>query len=62
MKERISKRIVSLFLAVLTIMAFLPTVTLPSFAAKDGVLTGLSDTNIGLSFDGTAGGIGTKDP
>ncbi len=51
MKERISKRIVSLFLAVLTIMAFLPTVTLPSFAATSGPVTGLSDENIGLSFN-----------
>ena len=60
MKERISKRIVSLFLAVLTIMAFLPTVALPSFAATSGPVTGLSDKNIGLNFNGKAGG--THDP
>ena len=58
MKGRISKRIVSLFLAVLTIMAFLPTVTLPSFAQTSGPVTGLSDENIGLSFSGTAGKTG----
>ena len=58
MKGRISKRIVSLFLAVLTIMAFLPTVTLPSLAVKSDTLTGLSDENIELSFNGTAGDTG----
>ena len=58
MKGRISKRIVSLFLVVLTIMAFLPTVTLPSNAKESGTITGLSDENIELSFEGTAGKTG----
>ena len=59
MKGRIFKRIVSLFLVVLTIMAFLPTVTLPSFAKTNGPVTGrLSDENIELSFEGTAGRTG----
>ncbi len=54
MKGRIFKRIVSLFLVVLTIMAFLPTVTLPSFAETYSPVTGrLSDENIELSFKGT---------
>ena len=58
MKGRIFKRIVSLFLVVLTIMAFLPTVTLPSNAKESGTITGLSDENIELSFSGTAGKTG----
>ena len=52
MKGRITKRFVSLLLVALTIMAFLPTVTLPSNAATSGTVTGLSDGNIGLSFSG----------
>ena len=58
MKGRIFKRIVSLFLVVLTIMAFMPTVTLPSNAKESGTITGLSDENIELSFSGTAGKTG----
>ena len=54
MKGRITKRFVSLLLVALTIMAFLPTVTLPSNAATSGTVTGLSDGNIGLSFSGDA--------
>ena len=54
MKGRITKRFVSLLLVALTIMAFLPTVTLPSNAAKSGAVAGLSDENIGLSFEGAA--------
>ena len=53
MKGRITERFVSLLLVALTIMAFLPTVTLPSNAATSGTVTGLSDGNIGLSFSGT---------
>ena len=54
MKGRITKRFVSLLLVALTIMAFLPTVTLPSNAATSGTVTGLADENIGLSFTGDA--------
>ena len=54
MKGRITKRFVSLLLVALTIMAFLPTVTLPSNAATSGTVAGLSDGNIGLSFAGDA--------
>ena len=54
MKGRITKRFVSLLLVALTIMAFLPTVTLPSNAATSGTVTGLSDENIDLSFTGSA--------
>ena len=54
MKGRITERFVALLLVALTIMAFLPTVTLPSNAATSGTVTGLSDGNIGLNFEGAA--------
>ena len=54
MKGRITERFVALLLVALTIMAFLPSVTLPSAAATSGAVAGLSDENIGLSFTGDA--------
>ena len=54
MKGRITERFVALLLVALTIMAFLPSVTLPSAAATSGAVVGLSDENIGLSFTGDA--------
>ena len=54
MKGRITERFVALLLVALTIMAFLPSVTLPAAAATSGTVTGLNDANIGLSFTGTA--------
>ena len=54
MKGRITERFVALLLVALTIMAFLPSVTLPAAAAKSGAVAGLSDENIGLSFTGDA--------
>ena len=54
MKGRITERFVALLLVALTIMAFLPSVTLPSAAATSGAVAGLSDENIGLSFTGAA--------
>ena len=54
MKGRITERFVALLLVALTIMAFLPSVTLPAAAATSGTVAGLSDENIGLSFTGTA--------
>ena len=36
------------------VLALLPVITLPAFAATSGTVTGLSDTNIGLSFSGDA--------
>ena len=54
MKGRITERFVALLLVALTIMAFLPSVTLPAAAAISGTVAGLSDENIGLSFTGTA--------
>ena len=49
-----TERFVALLLVALTIMAFLPSVTLPSAAATSGTVAGLSDENIGLSFTGSA--------
>ena len=54
MKGRITERFVALLLVALTIMAFLPSVTLPTAAAMSGTVAGLSDENIGLSFKGDA--------
>ena len=54
MKGRITERFVALLLVALTIMAFLPSVTLSSAAATSGTVAGLSDENIGLSFNGAA--------
>ena len=54
MKGRITERFVALLLVALTIMAFLPSVTLSSAAATSGAVAGLSDENIGLSFTGSA--------
>ena len=54
MIQRISKRFLSLLLVAVMVLALLPVITLPAFAATSGTVTGLSDTNIGLSFSGTA--------
>ena len=43
MKGRITERFVALLLVALTIMAFLPSVTLPAAAATSGTVAGLSD-------------------
>ena len=36
------------------VLALVPAITLPAFAATSGTVTGLADENIGLSFSGTA--------
>ena len=54
MIQRISKRFLSLLLVAVMVLALVPAITLPAFAATNGTVTGLSDTNIGLSFSGTA--------
>ena len=54
MIQRISKRFLSLLLVAVMVMAMVPAITLTAFAANEGTVTGLSDANIGLSFDGTA--------
>ena len=54
MIKRIGRRFVSLLLTFVTILTMLPAMTLPALAAQSGTVTGLADTNIGLSFRGTA--------
>lgn len=54
MIKRIGRRFVSLLLTFVTILTLLPAMTLPALAATSGDVTGLSNTDIGLSFKGTA--------
>ena len=54
MVKRISRRFVSLLLTFVTILTLLPAMTLPALAATSGTVTGLSNTDIGLSFAGDA--------
>lgn len=54
MIQRISKRFLSLLLVAVMVLALAPAITLPAFAATSGTVTGLSDSNIGLGFTGTA--------
>lgn len=54
MVKRISRRFVSLLLTFVTILTLLPAMTLPALAATSGTVTGLTDSNIGLSFSGDA--------
>ena len=54
MIQRISKRFLSLLLVAVMVLALVPAITLPAFAATSGTVTGLNDANIGLSFTGTA--------
>ena len=54
MKKRIGRRLVSLLLTVVTVLTMLPAMTLPALAATSGKVTGLTDTNIDLSFKGNA--------
>lgn len=51
MMKRIGRRLVSLLLTFVTVLTMLPAMTLPALAAS-GPVTGLTDTNIVLSFDG----------
>lgn len=52
MVKRIGRRFVSLLLTFVTILTMLPEMTLPALAANSGDVTGLTDENIGLSFNG----------
>lgn len=54
MVKRIGRRFVSLLLTFVTILTMLPAMTLPALAATSGTVTGLADSNIGLSFSGKA--------
>lgn len=51
MKKRIGRRLVSLLLTVVTVLTMLPAMTLPALAAE-GSVSGLSDQNIGLRYNG----------
>ena len=53
MIKRIGRRFVSLLLTFVTILTMLPAMTLPALAAEGGSVTGLSDTDIDLSYDGS---------
>lgn len=52
MKKRIGRRLVSLLLTVVTILTMLPAMTLLALAAESGSVGGLTDEDIGLSFNG----------
>ena len=54
MVRRITKRFMTLLMVAVMLLALMPIVELPAFAANSGTVTGLSDTNIGLSFSGDA--------
>lgn len=54
MKKRIGRRLVSLLLTFVTVLTMLPAMTLPALAATSDTVTGLTDTDIGLSFKGNA--------
>ena len=53
MVKRIGRRFVSLLLTFVTVLTMLPAMTLPALAAEKGSVTGLSDTDIVLSYDGS---------
>ena len=52
--KQVFKRFLSLALAMLMVLTLLPAMTTTAWAATNGTVTGLSDSNIGLSFTGTA--------
>ena len=54
MVKRIGRRFVSLLLTFVTVLTMLPAMTLPALAETSGNVTGLTDSNIGLSFSGDA--------
>ena len=54
MVKRIGRRFVSLLLTFVTVLTMLPAMTLPALAETSGNVTGLTDSNIGLSFSGNA--------
>ena len=54
MVKRIGRRFVSLLLTFVTVLTMLPAMTLPALAKTSGNVTGLTDSNIGLSFSGDA--------
>ena len=61
MLKRVMKRFSSLMLAALLLLSIMPAISLPALAATSGTISGLSDTNIGLSFGSTSGNA-AEDP
>ena len=51
MIQRISKRFLSLLLVAVMVLALMPTISLPVFAAEEVTVTGLADKTIGLKAD-----------
>ena len=52
MIQRISKRFLSLLLTAVMVLALVPAVTLPAFAASSGEVAGLANENVGLTYSG----------
>ena len=52
--KQVFKRFLSLALAMLMVLTLLPAMTTTAWAATSGTVTGLSNENIGLSFEGDA--------
>lgn len=57
------KQLLSLALALLMVLSLLPTglLSVTAYAANSGTVTGMTDTNIGLSYSGTADNAWTAD-
>ena len=54
MFQRGSSRLICLLVATAMILAMMPVVSLPAYAATSGNVSGLSDDSIGLSYTGDA--------
>ena len=52
--KQVFKRFLSLALSMLMVLTLLPAMTTTAWAATSGIVTGLADENIGLSFSGDA--------
>ena len=52
MIQRISKRFLSLLLVAVMVLALVPVITLPAFAASSGEVAGLANENVGLTYSG----------
>lgn len=50
MIQRISKRFLSLLLVAVMVLALVPAITLPAFAATSGAVTGLSDPTLACAL------------
>lgn len=54
MIKRVLKRLTAMLLAFVLLFTLFPDLSLTAYAATSGTVSGLSDTNIGLSYSGTA--------